>query len=259
MAKKDIEMGQKPVVVAETAKVAPIEMGTITASKAAPIEMGQIDAAKAPIEMGTINAAVAPIEMGQVVANATAPDAPVAATVESTPPWEEPPAKAPEAVVTSAPTPVSEFEAEFKKMIASLSPAAQSPLLRIFEYTQLMKPGMINTPAEGVRNQVNLYRSILTVINSLGEEFDAAYNVLLRIAYQFETAAFGELYIFRFMDQLTLSAEGRKGFARILNLIKATAEPSSRAAVVRQINMDATLQYDVSEIGKQNIYNYYKL
>ena len=70
---------------------------------------------------------------------------------------------------------------------------------------------------------------------------------------------FADIEVFRFMDNVALSADDRKGFQRLLNLIKVLAPVKGRSIAVKQIDFPKTLAYSVTEAGRQRLLAYFEI
>lgn len=187
---------------------------------------------------------------------------------------EVPPAEEtkPEAPQEPAPAPVEvketpvQAEPEIKPSaipVASLAQGAavQHLLLNNLDsYAQKMRPGMPVSVADGVANQVLLYRTLTAIINNLREgEFVSVFGEVLRRFHEGRQGIFSEMYVFRFPEHLTLTKDEQTAFHRLLNLMIVAADPKGRSLIAKQVNIQATCEFGISEQGRSNLLNFFNL
>lgn len=137
-------------------------------------------------------------------------------------------------------------------------PAATSAMHTVSEYVEKMHPKRPQATAEMLRQQMNLYRAIASMINRVeGEEFTRAWNWLLEQFSLYRQGVFAERYVFRGFEDIALPEADRKAFQRLLNLIKATADVRGRAAALKQVDLTKTLELGLTEPGRQRVLQFY--
>lgn len=193
------------------------------------------DAAPAPV--------AAPVA-GTVVQQPVVAPAPVAAEPQPTP-------------VAPAATAVPEVVAILEKAKSEASTVGKMVLDQIEQYIDVMAPKKPQDPKSGVRWQVMLYRALTTAVNKLDDDFFLVWGTILKVFHSLKDDVFHEAYVFRFMEHVALPAEDQKGFQRLLNLIKTTAEPQGRNAALKQVDFAKTLEFGVTEQGRQKLLNFY--
>lgn len=186
-------------------------------------------------------------------------DAVKARIVELTPvegeegPVGETPTEEPTETPTEAPTQMVEENLEKEAVVAPAEvPAAPvvksvSTTMEVIQnnlnnYLTYMAPGRSHSGNEGVINQVGLYRTIQTILRLKGNDFNNAYGQLLAVVNENIKGHFSERYLFRYFDRLNIPAQDQKNFERILNLIVTTANPGTRQAAIKQVDLAATLE-----------------
>ena len=127
----------------------------------------------------------------------------------------------------------------------------------IIDYMGKMAPKVPVNKDDGSRNQVRLFKSLTTIINTLDTDFNLVFGSALKLFHENADGVFHETHVFRFMEHITLSDIERTAFQRILNLMKLTADPKGRAIAINQINMNATTEFCISEQGKQNLIKFF--
>lgn len=110
------------------------------------------------------------------------------------------------------------------------------------KYVEFMQPGRAHRGNDGVQRQVMLFRTIQVILRQKGPEFHKLWSYLLWVVNKHRDDVFHERYVFRYFDMINLSNSERRCFERILNLIINTANPSTRAKAVQQIDIDATME-----------------
>jgi hypothetical protein len=138
-----------------------------------------------------------------------------------------------------------------------ISTAGKIVLATLDTYTDAMKPRKPVSDVECNRNQVGLYRNLVSMIEKLDEDFNTVFTIVLKHIDAHSTGAFGERYLFRDFANLTLSKEDLKGFCNILNLLKVLANTETRALAIRQVDLNASLQFPFTEVGRQRVLEYF--
>jgi hypothetical protein len=135
--------------------------------------------------------------------------------------------------------------------------AGQMILNTITEYSQVMKPGRLITQAEGMRQQVSLCNAIFATINTLDADFKPVLTTILDILHRQRDAAFRETHLFRYWDNVPLSKNQRRGFEKIITLLKTLADPKTRQTALRQVDFERLLQYGLTEKGRTRFAAYF--
>lgn len=135
---------------------------------------------------------------------------------------------------------------------------AKITLEQIYEYMEKMKPKAPMSADIGMRHQILLYRTLMNVVNVVDDiDFKEAYSTVLKLFEIGKDDVFHEYHVYRFMDHIALSENDRKAFPRFLNLIKITAPVKGRAAAMRQVDLNKTMEFSFSEAARQRIMAYY--
>lgn len=122
---------------------------------------------------------------------------------------------------------------------------------RLARYIETMAPGKPVDEELGGQMQMSLWSTIKFVLDKSGSEFVSLYSELLRIVHEHRKGVFSPRYVFRFAGSTRLNQNERRNFERMMNLIMATCDPSSRMIALRQINMHTTLSGFAHEPKKQ--------
>lgn len=193
-------------------------------------------------------------------------------------PVTPPSAPAPEVIETaSAPAPVAEAKpvtaATIEKMVAveesaiegldsALKKATGSTRILfsvLRDYIVAMAPNRPVGVQEGCAQQVQLYRTLNNFLNSVdGNDFQEAFGIVLGVAHLERDRSFAETHLFRFFDNVSLSANEISAFQRLLNLIKLTADHRSRAIGLKQLNFGATVA-GLSEVAQNKLASFYSI
>lgn len=184
---------------------------------------------------------------------------PVVAVVEPTPTPIPDPVPVPVAPIPEPTPPV--MPASTVGQIVSLddvSIAGKIAYQNILDYITNMAPRKPVSPDEGSRHQVRLYRSLVSIFNNLDNDFNLIFGSVLSVFNEHKDGVFHESRVFRFFDTMALSKDERDSFQRLLNLIKLTAEPKGRTLALKQINLNATLEF-ITEKGKQKVLKFFNV
>ncbi|MGF6603708.1 hypothetical protein P3T23_008462 [Paraburkholderia sp. GAS448] len=180
-----------------------------------------------------------------------------------------PPAPPPRRVAARAGTPVPGRGAppavprkptqqqEQEDSLTDVTIAGQMIINTVTEYTQTMKPGRVITQAEGMRQQVSLCIAIFAAINTLDADFRPVLTTILGILHRERDAAFRETHLFRYWDSVALSKNQRRGFEKIITLLKTLADPKTRQTALRQVDFERLLQYGLTEKGRARLAAYF--
>jgi hypothetical protein len=120
-----------------------------------------------------------------------------------------------------------------------------------------MAPGIKMTQVDGAKHQESLWNLIKNVVNLDPEEFKKAWTLLLAFFNNYADGVFNDRYVFRFFEVVNLDPASIAGFQNILNLIKLTAEPSTRTVSLKQVDLEKTTNKGFTEKAKQNIMSFY--
>lgn len=125
------------------------------------------------------------------------------------------------------------------------------------QYIAAMKPSTPVDAATGARHQTNLWRIIQNVVERSGEEFKVNYALLLAYFEEYKDGVFHERYVFRFAENIGLSATELATYQQMINLIKLTCSPVGRAQALRQVDLGRTMKNNISEPGRQKVLEFY--
>jgi hypothetical protein len=236
---------EAPSTPAITQEVAQQTSGAATAASAA-VSAEQATAsvqdATAPASGSATGSIVTP---APVVAPAPAP-APVA------------PAPAPVAVtVVGADSTADGVKRQIENLMKDASIPAKIVLNTINEYLDKMKPGLPISVKDGTQQQVNFYQALISAINTLEADFRPTLTAILALFHHHREGALRETHVFRFVQHVPLSKEHRKGFEKIVTLLKTLADPKSRQAVLKQIDFQPLLEYGLTEKGRTRFTAYF--
>lgn len=147
------------------------------------------------------------------------------------------------------------------KIESTYGAVAMVGLMQVFEYIEHMKPGKTISVAEGVRRQADLLRGIKNIIENSGNAFTMVFSALLKTVDEHSGThgAFNDKYLFRFFENVSMSPSDQQAFRRLMNLFKVTAPVNQRLNMGRVISFTKSLQYGLSDAGKQRILNYYQV
>lgn len=153
-------------------------------------------------------------------------------------------------------------ESQLTKIIERINEAGTSlekNLLFTFnEYIKKMAPKVRVLGDDGARQQYMLWLTIRNVVNdSPNNEFKSLWNTILSFFNEYKEGVFAETHVFRFSEFWQWDKKELDAFQRIVNLIKLTADPKSRATNLRQIDMNRALVFPINDTGRTRLLSFY--
>ncbi len=145
------------------------------------------------------------------------------------------------------------------RIAATKNQVAINNIEEVKAYMLAMAPGRTMTQEDGSRNQVTFFRTIRSIIEFTGAEFQLSFVTLLRLFDEFKDDVFHERYVFRFMDHVALPQEERWAYERIVNLLKIAAPVQGRKEALRQVNFQKTLQHSFSDEGRRKVLSFFNV
>jgi hypothetical protein len=158
--------------------------------------------------------------------------------------------------------PANPGDPQTPKVVFAKEPIAASVdqnnlLHELDRYAFNMGAGKVISSDAGATYQQQLFNSIMGVLKRPGTEFVPLWTTLLGFAHAHKDDVFNPRYLFRFFTTLRLAGDDLRNFERILNLIRATADPQMRATGLKQVDMATVLQYMPSPVIISNVRAYY--
>ena len=89
------------------------------------------------------------------------------------------------------------------------------------------------------------------------EDFEKLLKTVFAFFEEHKNGVFHETRVFRGMDNIPLNKDDRAAFTRLLNLFKLVANPQSRKIALKQVDLNASLQYSVTEQGKNRLMSFF--
>lgn len=130
-------------------------------------------------------------------------------------------------------------------------------LVILNEYAVQMAPRRPVTDAKVIEQQKLLYEALQKTINDSGDDFFKLMKTVLAFFEEHKNGVFHETRVFRGFDNITLSSEDRVAFQRLLNLFKLVANPQSRKLALKQVDLVASLQYGLTEHGRNRMMSFF--
>lgn len=127
----------------------------------------------------------------------------------------------------------------------------------VLEYMKVMSPNKIVNEDTGARAQVNLFRAIQLGVNQDTKDFKLLWNTLLRLVADNLDGLFHKRYINRYVTSMHATTSDVEGFVRLLNLMTTTSVASGRAESLKQIDFNKSLQYGLTDTGRQRLLAFY--
>lgn len=145
------------------------------------------------------------------------------------------------------------------RVLKNVPAAHQIGIQRLLEYCVKMNPSKPIEIQEGVKAQVALFRIIQNTINREDTYFRQLFAAILALFAYEKTGVFKEENVFRFMDSITLNDVERKAFTRLINLVKLLGPKESRAVALKQVNFTSSLQYGLTDEGRQRVLGFFNV
>jgi hypothetical protein len=124
-------------------------------------------------------------------------------------------------------------------------------------YIEQMAPRRPVTDAKIVEQQRLLFEAMTKAINDSGDDFEKLLKTVFAIFEEHKNGVFHETRVFRGTENLPMSYEDRTAFLRLLNLFKLVANPQSRKLNLKQVDLHASLQYGVTELGRNRLMSFF--
>lgn len=125
------------------------------------------------------------------------------------------------------------------------------------KYADNMDPKKPMSPAQGTMHQYELCQTLRYALNTDPDTFKELWQFVLAFAHKHAAGVFSDRYIFRFPDQWQWSEEMLMAHQRLVNIIKLTANPQTRANGLKQVVLGRSMEVGFTNRGQQNILNFY--
>lgn len=168
----------------------------------------------------------------------------------------------PEPIVSPVAAPVSEYSDNLTQILAMVKQTNNAAVINyvneLMDYAKKMAPAQTMNSEAGAINQAGLYTTIVNIIDHSGADFRIAFSALLCIFHEYRNAAFGGAYVLRFMDSVSLNGARRKAFIKIVNLLSMAANPKTRKAALKHIDLKREILPPFGEASRMRIESYLK-
>lgn len=135
----------------------------------------------------------------------------------------------------------------------------QALVERLDRYIAKMSPSVLIDPRDGAQQQQILWQTIRDVLRRPPEEFNPMYTELLFKIHQHRNGCFSKRYVNRFFEYVNLRSADMRTFTRMINLMVATANPSSRHLVAKQTDLRRILRDFGNEQAIEKLAAYYAI
>jgi len=171
-------------------------------------------------------------------------------------------------------TPVEESTQSPKEEVETQEPAAVEGVVRpsvevpeevtvskleefLSNYLREMAPRVPMTNKLGAMNQYGLWKTLESVINSDNNVFRDDFKVVLKYFNDYADSSFGPRYIYRFSEYWEWSTDELDVFQKLINILLLTADPSKRAAGLKQVDLNKALDTGFTDVAKSNIGSFF--
>lgn len=128
---------------------------------------------------------------------------------------------------------------------------------RLEDYVKAMAPAQPMNDENGARNQVGLYRIMMSLLRSDANTFKADMDHFLSVIKANRKGVFSERYCLRFVANMALADGDRRCFMALMNLFLTTCDPQSRQHTIKQIDMKQVIETISDESVRQRLLAYY--
>lgn len=247
----------------DAAEATPVpETETVEAATETPVVEEQPAVEEAVVEEKKVEAVVEPV--AEAVLPPVAPPVPADAPKAELPGLEDSskklagtaPAPQVQAAPKAAPAPVT-APAQTVASGAEFGAIGRRVLDILRTYIVEMAPRRPVTDAKIVEQQRLLFEAMTKTINDSGDDFEKLLKTVFAIFEEHKNGVFHETRVFRGTENLPMSLEDRNAFLRLLNLFKLVANPQSRKLNLKQVDLHASLQYGVTELGRNRLMSFF--
>jgi hypothetical protein len=148
---------------------------------------------------------------------------------------------------------------EVDAIIENVPAANKAIFARLADYARLMAPKRPVSVTDGARQQVSMFRTIQNLINNEENNFSELFTALLKFIHHHRDGVFHDTHVFRFYENMVLNSDELKAFTNIMHVLRAMADPSTRALASKSINFQRALQFGLTDRGRSKITDYFKL
>ena len=142
---------------------------------------------------------------------------------------------------------------------SNFSHVGQRVLGILSNYQDVMAPRKPVSDEQINNQQKLLFEAMVKTINDSGEDFEPLMKRVLRWFEDNRSGVCHEARLYRGMDNIQLSKNDRTAFMRLLNMFKLLSNGQYRQVAIKQIDMVATLQYAITDTGRNRVMAFFGL
>lgn len=113
---------------------------------------------------------------------------------------------------------------------------------QLTDYNKAMGPSQPIDSVTGAKYQKRLYNIMIDALRFPMADFIRIWDALLTFVHKHRTESFKIPGPFRFPESIPMTRRESKNFQRLILLVVKTANPATRAANLRQLSLDSTVQ-----------------
>lgn len=160
-------------------------------------------------------------------------------------------------IVEEAPAPNPKESTDIDS--SNFSHVGQRVLGILSNYQDVMAPRKPVSDEQINNQQKLLFEAMVKTINDSGEDFEPLMKRVLRWFEDNRAGVCHEARLYRGMDNIQLSKNDRTAFMRLLNMFKLLSNGQYRQVAIKQIDMVATLQYAITDTGRNRVMAFFGL
>jgi hypothetical protein len=174
--------------------------------------------------------------------------------VAETAPVQEP-VTIPAGMAKVPPMPVDRFQ-----LPLSCSPSSQLAIHELKDYIEAMSAKVTMPSERGGQVQMNLYYTLLQIINTRAEDFDAVFGLAMQLIQANLKGVFSDENIHRYTPHVVMPSKTIAHFRYLLSALTALAAPQSRQLALRHVNLAQAFQNPrIKEESRQRVLNYFNV
>lgn len=152
------------------------------------------------------------------------------------------------------------FEAKLKEAEKLNDVLTNELMLFMADYVLSMAPGVNIDLRAGAAKQKAFFKMLQKVIEkSTIDTFKTNWIIVLSYFWAYRRdKALGERYVNRFSEYWQNKDEDLTAYQRIVNLCLLSANPAERSKVLKQVDINKTLEIGFTEVGRNNVKTFYK-
>jgi hypothetical protein len=142
----------------------------------------------------------------------------------------------------------------------SCAPASQIVIQELKDYIAAMSAKIRMPNDQGGQIQMNLYHTLMQIINTRPEDFDAVFSLAMKLIHDNLKGVFSDENMHRYTPHVSMPSKLMAHFRYLLSALTALAAPQTRQLALRQVNLAQAFQHPrIKEDARQRVFNYFNV